>query len=234
MNLKALFDLQQVDLLIDQARHALEHLDERDVHGQRERDLVVLRSRRDDIRREQQAQESQLVSIEAESAQVDTHKARLEAQLKTVIAPREAEALQHEIQNLDLKRSDLDDRGLELLEAASVAEDSLIDLLQRESEASAAEAAARADLERAISIMNGEIEKLQERRREAVAIVSPHDLEEYEKRRTTFGGIAVAEIKHGVCGGCHMDISISELDAIKRLTPDVVAECPNCSRMLVR
>lgn len=234
MNLQALFDLQQVDLLIDQARHALEHLAERDALGRREQDLVRLRAQRDDIRREQQAQESELVSIEAASADVDAHKARLEAQLKTVIAPREAEALQHEIQTLNLQRSDLDDRGLELLEAASRAEETLIDLLQRESEASDAEVAARADLERAMAIMNAEIDKLQVRRREAAAIVTSDDLREYDRRRASFGGVAVAEVKHGVCGGCHMDISISELDAIKRLPADTAAECPNCSRLLVR
>lgn len=234
MDLKALFDLQQVDLLIDQARHALEHLAERDALGRREGELVRIRSQRDDIRREQQTQESELLDIESRSADVDTHRARLEAQLRTVIAPREAEALQHEIRTLSLQRSDLDDRGLELLEAASRAEESLIDVLEREAEAAQAESTARADLERAMSIMEAEIERLQERRRDAASIVTAADLAEYDKRRGSFAGVAVAEIKHGVCGGCHMDISISELDAIKRLAPDVAAECPNCNRLLVR
>lgn len=234
MDLKALFDLQQVDLLLDQTSHALDHLTERDLHGQRQQELLVLRSTRDDIRREQQAQESELLTIEAQSSAVDTHKARLEAQMRTVIAPREAEALQHEIQTLLLKRSDLDDRGLDLLEASARADEALIDLLRREGEASEAESSARADLERAITMMEGEIGKLRERRREAVAILSASDLDDYERRRSSFGGVAVAEIRHGVCGGCHMDISISELDAIKRLPGEVAAECPNCNRLLVR
>lgn len=234
MDLKALFDLQQVDLLIDQARHALDHLAERDELGRRQRDLVDVRSQRDDIRREQQTQESDLRAIEDESTAVDAQRARLEAQLKTVIAPREAEALQHEIATLALKRSDLDDRGLELLEASSRAEEALIDVLERERAASDAESSARADLERAISIMESEIERLAQRRRDAAAIVSAGDLADYDKRRATFGGVAVAEIRNGVCGGCHMDISISELDAIKRLPPDAIAECPNCNRLLVR
>lgn len=229
-----MLDLQQVDILIDQARHALDHLAERTAHGQREQDLARIRSQRDDVRREQQAQESELASIESESAEVDKHRARLEAQLKTVIAPREAEALQHEIATLTLKRSDLDDRGLELLEAAGRAEERLIQLLHLEKEAADAEGTARADLERAMSIMDAEIERLQQRRSDAAAIMSPSDLEEYDKRRKAFAGIAVAEVKHGVCGGCHMDISISELDAIKRLPPDAIAECPNCNRLLVR
>jgi len=234
MDLKAMLDLQHVDILIDQARHALDHLSERTAHGHREQELARIRSQRDDVRREQQAQESELASIESESAEVDKHRVRLEAQLRTVIAPREAEALQHEIATLTLQRSDLDDRGLELLEASGQAEERLIQLLHLEKEAAEAEGTARADLERAMSIMDAEIERLQQRRSEAAAIMSPPDLAEYDRRRKSFAGIAVAEIKHGVCGGCHMDISISELDAIKRLPPDAIAECPNCNRLLVR
>jgi len=52
--------------------------------------------------------------------------------------------------------------------------------------------------------------------------------------RASYKGIAVAVIQHGVCGGCHMDISVSELDIMKRLPADQVAECPNCNRLLVR
>jgi len=234
MDLKAMLDLQHIDVLIEQARHALDHLAERTAHREREQDLERVRSQRDDVRREQQTQESELASIEAESADVDKHRARLEAQLKTVIAPREAEALQHEIATLYLKRSDLDDRGLELLEAAGQAEERLIELLHLEKEAVDAEGSARVDLERAMAIMDAEIERLQQRRSEAAAIMSSADLEEYDKRRKSFAGIAVAEVKNGVCGGCHMDISISELDAIKRLPPGAIAECPNCNRLVVR
>lgn len=234
MDLKALLDLQQVDLQIDQTRHALDHLTERNEHGKRLEELALIRSQRDDIRREQQAQEAALVLIESEAADVDTARARLEKQLKTVIAPREAEALQHELSVLSAKRSDLDDRGLELLESSSRAEDALIDLLEREQVAAAAEQAARADLDRAISVMEGEIDRLMVRRIESASHVPGSDRDEYERLRRQFGGIAVAEVKNGVCGGCHMDISISELDAIKRLPADANAECPNCSRLLVR
>jgi predicted nucleic acid-binding Zn-ribbon protein len=82
--------------------------------------------------------------------------------------------------------------------------------------------------------MNTEIERLRGQRAEVASGIDVRELDEYERRRISFGGVAVAEIKGGVCGGCHMDISISEIDAIKRLPVDAVAECPNCSRLLVR
>lgn len=234
MDVTALLGIQRIDIMLDQARHALEHLAEREHHGRCQADLSHLRSQRDDLRREQQIQESELSGVESETTDVDAHRRRLEAQLKTVIAPREAEALQHEIQTLELKRSALDDRGLELLESSSHIDETLAALAEREEEAARAESAARADLDRAIAAMELEIERLALRRAEAVSLADARDLEEYERRRMQFGGVAVAEIAKGVCGGCHMDISVSELDALKRLPADAVAECPNCSRILVR
>lgn len=234
MDLKAMLDLQRIDVLIDQTRHALEHLAERDTHVLRERELAALRSSRDDLRRERQAQDAALAGIEEESRTTQSLRQRLEAQLRTVIAPREAEALQHEIQTLVLKASDLDDRGLELLEAASQAEGVIAAVLEQERTAVEAEHSARVNLEAAIAAIDHELDRLAERRQTAARNLSTGDLDVYETKRRALGGIAVTEISKGVCGGCHMDISISELDAIKRLPPDAVAECPNCNRILVR
>lgn len=234
MDVKALLEVQKIDTQIDQAQHALEHLAQRAEHVRSQETLSLVRSQRDDVRREQQAQESELANIELQSTDIDTRKRRLEAQLKTVIAPREAEALQHEIATLDVERSALDDRGIELLEASSRADESLTSLGHREIDAVAAEAAARDDLQRAVAAMEHELERLRARRAEVGAQISVSDLEEYESRRSTSGGVAITQVVKGVCGGCHMDISISELDAIKRLPPDAIAECPNCMRILVR
>jgi len=44
----------------------------------------------------------------------------------------------------------------------------------------------------------------------------------------------VCRIEKGACTGCRMEISIAELDAIKRRPADDVVECPNCTRLLVR
>ncbi len=234
MDLKALLEVQKTDILIDQSLHALDHLAERSALHERQQNLAEIRSRRDDVRREQQIQQSELDGIETESSTVDTQLARLEGQLKTVIAPREAEALQHEIATLRIRRGSLDDRALELLESSAQADD-LVTLLQREEDAAvAAETAARVDLERAIAVVQGSIDRLREQRAQLASHLAAADLDEYERRRRTSGGIAVAEIAKGVCGGCHMDISISELDAIKRLPDDAAPECPNCMRLLVR
>jgi len=39
-------------------------------------------------------------------------------------------------------------------------------------------------------------------------------------------------VKNHVCGGCHLDLSTSEVDLLKKET-DENRECPNCARWLV-
>ena len=57
-------------------------------------------------------------------------------------------------------------------------------------------------------------------------------LAEYESRRSQHSGIAVAKVKGHVCGGCHLDLSTSEIDTLKR-EDERSRECPNCARWLV-
>lgn len=232
MDAQIVLQLQDIDTRLDQARHALDHLEERRVHEQCRENLARVRSTRDDVRRDLDMMTSELTAIETESARLDAQRTRLEAQLKTVISPREAEALQHELQTLALQRSDLDDRGLELLDAQSRAQSDLDDLAVSERQADSDEVAARASLDHAIRVADTAIASLVSER--AVMADKVDNLTEYETRRRSSGGVAIATLIKGVCGGCHTVLSISELDSLKRLPVDVLAECPNCSRWLVR
>jgi predicted nucleic acid-binding Zn-ribbon protein len=234
MDVKALHELQSIDTAIDQGRHAQATLPERVRHDDARARLGSLRAKIGDVRREQSAFESELAAIERRAAELGNHKSRLEKQLKTVIAPREAEALQHEMTAIDVERGEGDDRGLELLESSARADADLSELMVRESEALALEADAARQLEAALIASRAILEDLERQRVDLVSRIAPSDVRDYERLRASHGGVAVAEIRHGVCGGCHMDISPSELDAIRRLSADAVAECPNCSRLLLR
>jgi predicted nucleic acid-binding Zn-ribbon protein len=228
MDVKALYELQKVDTAIEQTKVALEKLPERTLHAQAQSDLAHVRSSRDNLRREQSTMEAELATIEKKSAEIDVHQAKLERQMKTIIAPREAEALQHEMQTLAAERNELDDRGLLLLESSAAVDEDLRKLVETESQTTAHA------LTQAAAAKSDEMTVLLARRAEVVLPIADADITTYDRLRSSYKGIAVAIIQHGVCGGCHMDISVSELDIMKRLPADQVAECPNCNRLLVR
>lgn len=234
MDVKALYELQKVDTAIEQAKVALEKLPERTHHAQAQSDLAHVRSTRDNLRREQSTMEAELAVIEKRSVEIDAHRAKLERQMKTIIAPREAEALQNEMQTLAAERNELDDRGLLLLESSASADEDVRKLVDTESRAIEVEATTAHALTQAASLKSDEITTLLTRRAEVALPIGESDIATYDRLRSSYKGIAVAIIQHGVCGGCHMDISVSELDIIKRLPSDQVAECPNCNRLIVR
>jgi len=234
MDVKALYELQKVDTAIEQAKVALEKLPERTHYAQAQSDLAHVRSTRDNLRREQSTMEAELADIEKKSVDIDAHRAKLERQMKTIIAPREAEALQHEMQTLAAERNELDDRGLLLLESSAAVDEDLRKLVETESRAIEVEASTAHALTQAAAAKSDEMTVLLSRRAEVVLPIADADVAIYDRLRASYKGIAVAVIQHGVCGGCHMDISVSELDIMKRLPADQVAECPNCNRLLVR
>ena len=234
MDLPALLALQELDTAIEQALHARDRLPARLEARAADSEVAALADERRRVEALQQGAQLELDRIEAESADIGHSRERLDKQLKTILSPREAEAIQHEMQVLATRRNELDDRGLELLEASSAADDELAQIettLVRAREV--ADSAARR-AEEAEETADRALDEVRAERSAAAESLEPSSLAEYERRRSAFGGIAVATIAHGSCTACHMELSVAETDAIKRLPDDAVPECPHCARILVR
>jgi uncharacterized protein len=228
-----LLELQSIDTAADQLRHRAVNLPElaSAQHARKallswESTRMVLRSRLDELGGE-------IETAEQESAEIDRHRTRLQAQLRTVIAPREAEALQHEIATLEERRSGLDDRELAALEEQADVDDTLVAHVAQESSlreavesADAALAVVHADIER-------ELTELEQRRIDARAVLDGQILARYDRLRDHHG-VAVARLVGHRCDGCHLDLSPAEVDIVKAAPAGEPAACPQCDRMLVR
>ena len=234
MNLVGMLALQTIDIGIDQAVHARDRLPALLEARAADADVVAWRERRRLVETRQTEAQSELDRIEAESDEIGRTRERLDKQLKTILSPREAEAIQHEMQTLAARRNELDDRGIELLEASSAADEELAEIDAAIARATDAAAAARERATRAEVEADRELAARRAERDAAVASLDPASLADYERRRTAFGGVAMATIAHGSCTACHMELSVAEIDAIKRLPDDATPECPHCARILVR
>lgn len=234
MDLGALHALQVVDTAIDQALHARSRLPEIVEHDAARTEVRTIES---DIARVSDSldrAQAELDRIEHEAADIDARRGRLEKQLKTIISPREAEALQHEMQQLAAERNQLDDRGIELLEGTSAADEELVSLGERLERSRATEAVLAERRGVAEVAADVALAELRDRRSNLATTIAPTDLDGYERLRKALGGVAVSHIEHGMCSGCRMDISVAELDSIKRQPADAAVECPNCTRLLLR
>jgi uncharacterized protein len=228
-----LLDLQTIDTSADQLTHRRANSPLRDEFtnasaraGQWERERAGL------VAKIAQLGES-IDAAEARSAELLTHRRRLDQQLKTVIAPREAEALMHEIAGIEAQRDELDVVELEALEQQAELDDRLAEHL-REEEA-VAEALRLADEALALEVadIDSELERLAAARIEVRSSIADSLLATYDRKRAALG-VAVAPLVGRQCQGCHLELSAAEIDTVKaEAAATGVTDCPDCGRLLI-
>ncbi len=119
--LERVLDIQVLDQALDQVPHRRERLDERAAHAEAVTAAAEAKARHEAAAARIASATQRIEELESVGVARSTKKTRLEQQLKRVIAPREAEALMHEIELLDHERSDADDEELELLDVVEQA-----------------------------------------------------------------------------------------------------------------
>lgn len=230
----AVLELQAADTMADQLRYRRDTLAEREQVQAAKNELLRWNEARTVVRRRLEELAAEIAETEAASAEIDRQRERLQAQLKTVIAPREAEALQSEIQTLNRKRSDLDDAELAALEEHSRLDGELTELLGREEALTSDYLGAEAALATAETDIDGELARVEDRLVGLRSAVDKPILKLYDRLRKN-NLIAAATLSGSRCDGCHLDLSAAEIDTLRETAAkrDGVAECPNCARLIV-
>jgi predicted nucleic acid-binding Zn-ribbon protein len=113
--LSDLLAVQTTDIAISQAKHRITHLQETIDRDAAKSALAEIDTQIAQCDAEVASASAEITKVDRLSHEHDDKLVKLNKQLKTVIAPREAEALQHEIATVTTERSSLDDRELELM-----------------------------------------------------------------------------------------------------------------------
>ncbi len=228
-----LLALQAIDTEADQLRLRRERLPEREEVTVQTELLRAWEERRKLLRHRLDELEQAIDTAESESTAIGENTTRLEAQLKTVIAPREAEALMHEIDTLTARRDDLETAELAALEEQAAVDDDLSAHLVDEGALREAHRAAEAVLAERLAEVDLELARIAERRAEVRTTVPDGLLDRYDAVRAQLG-VAVARLDGRRCDGCHLDLSAAEVDdARDAAAASGMTDCPHCGRMLV-
>ncbi|MDP9465235.1 MAG: C4-type zinc ribbon domain-containing protein [Actinomycetota bacterium] len=234
MNGAALWELQQLDTALGQLQRRLTKLPEGEVFADAERQLAEHRAALAAAAKQVSEAEATIETIEHEAEGLTAKRKRLEQQLKIVTEIRQADALNHEIDILNARRDELDDRELEAMELQAQAEQRLAELAADEDSVVAIRESAAAQLDVAKGTGADEEADLTAKHDAARAALSGEELALYDRQRARHGGIGIAKL-HGLrCDGCHLDLSRAEVDGFKRLPADELVDCPQCGRVLVR
>jgi uncharacterized protein len=232
----ALLQVQEHDTTCDQLEHRVRTLPAR---GQLEACMArvaavevkgaEVQGARDELARGQQRLEDEIALLRDKA---NEHDRRLYS--GTIANPRELQALQDEIAALRRRIGQLEDQELELMEQIEPLDSALAGLA---SEAAALDDEARrlrASIAEQEAEAAAELEAVRGRREAIAAEVDEELLAEYDVLRRRLGGVAIARLVGGSCGGCHLGLSAVEVDRLRHLPPEEPARCEECGRLLVR
>lgn len=230
-----ILDIQRMDFAVATLRNKLAALPEI-------AELLATTQRMAVVRDLAIAAETQISDIKREllrsEADVEQVALRLERDEKRLAegsaAPKELEKLQHEVQTLSSRRSELEEVELEIMLRIDSIKERLDQLKAEEATLNAAFEEITGRKVQASEAIELEIASLIQERKAIASTVDAALLELYEKIRSNNNGTGAAAMREGRCDGCHLAINSVEISRIKTLAPDEVVRCEECRCILVR
>ncbi|MFM1953046.1 MAG: hypothetical protein RL187_255 [Actinomycetota bacterium] len=228
-----LLDLATLDLDLARAHQSLSTLDTT-LH------LPTLQAAVDEIRGRKHDAMVEVETIRAELARsesdVELVEARIQKDTERLVhtaSAKDAQGLEHELESLRKRQSDLEDIELAIMERLENAQNTLSDIDKELSTADDALTTAQDQRQTRGQELRSEIESLGAKRG-ALASALPADLFElYERQRERYG-VGASHLRAGVSSASGVRLTESDLDAIRRAHPDEVLLCPDSSAILVR
>jgi predicted nucleic acid-binding Zn-ribbon protein len=230
-----LLDLQAHDAALARLEHRRRTLPELAVIADADTRLAALRA--DVVRAETEVGDldRELRRLEDDVDQVRRRAERDQQRMLSGAVPaKELESLQHEVETLTRRQSDLEDTELEVMERREDAEARAREVRAEVEKVTATRSEAEQARDKAFAEIEAEAAADTEARA-ALADGLPADMMVlYEKVRAASGGVGAAMLRQRRCEGCRLELMGAELRAAQAAPPDEVLRCENCRRILVR
>jgi predicted nucleic acid-binding Zn-ribbon protein len=226
---KQLYDLQEVDQVIDENREALEHtrsrLDRGDELAPQRESLESARKRLAELEHQQRQAEWGVEDLSTKFTQEE--KKLYDGSVKN---PRELMGLQQETELIKQHRREEEDKLLSIMLEADAAREELASLergLETKEEAWDRE---QQELQARSAKLESVLSCLEQQRKAMAQQIDPASMRLYEHLRVAKQGKAVARVEQGMCRGCRISLPMS--DQQKARIGQELATCSNCGRIL--
>lgn len=224
---RQLYQLQGVELDIESKKLALAQCQAR---LGKSRAVAKLKAKIDEVKQRLDELGSQQHSAEWEIEGIETKLTAANEAMYSgrVSSPKELSNLQHEVEGLNSRRGQLEEKALDMMEQTELV---TADLARSRGELKVLEGKWRVE-QRELAI---EIEKLKEtltdleHKRQLMLAAIPSPAADLYRQLREQKGRAVARVDQGICGGCRISLSTSELQWARG---NRLVECSSCGRIL--
>jgi predicted nucleic acid-binding Zn-ribbon protein len=228
--LEDLLDLQEVDLEIDRLLNERQSLPEleayRTAHGRAAK-----------VRAELEAAEKELretaLELDKTSGELELAEQKLAAEQNRLYAgglsARDANYMRQEVEMLERKNREMEDRILELMETKDEREGGVIGLRETLAAAEEDTHGLEAIIQEAWNVIDGKLARKEARKADIVPLIPDDLLTLYEDLRIVKDGVAAGRLAEGICGGCHLRLTAAEQLEAKEIDPP---RCIHCRRIL--
>jgi len=224
---KELYQLQEVELEIESDEQALAQ-----IASQLGASQAVVRTRTKLELKQQQLEElgRQQHSAEWEIEDLVNKLATAEEKLYSgrIKDPKELTNLQHEVDGLRVRRNQLEDKALEIMDQVELSTASVAalsnELKTLEAEWHSQQQRLSANMEQ----LKTTLSDLKHKRQLLSANIDPQAIELYQELKKQRGR-AVAKVEQGICRGCRILLPTTEL---QRARGDSLVQCSSCGRIL--
>ena len=224
---KQLYQLQEVDLQLEANDQALSQITSQLGESQtvvRARNKLTSESQRlEGLKRQQH-------SLEWDIDDLTTKITAIEEKLYggRISNPKELSSLQHEVEGLKSKRNQLEDKALEIMEQVEIAEASVANLNSELKRLEAEWQSQQQQLSNNMEELKGLRSDLKHKRQTLSADINSETIEFYDRLKKQ-KGTAVAKVEQGLCRGCLISLSATQLQQARASS---LVQCSNCGRIL--
>jgi len=192
-----------------------------------------IKGRRHDAFVELENIRAELTRSESDTELVEKRIATDEKRLQETSSPKDAQGLEHELESLRQRRSNLEDIQLAIMERLDEAQKAYDSIAGELTTAENALAEARTTEQSEVSRMNAEVAALTATRNEMVAGLPTELVELYDRQRERYGAGA-SHLRAGVSGASGVALTESDLHRVRNADDDEVLLCPDSNAILIR
>lgn len=224
---RQLYQLQEIDSEIDASEQRLAQiiyqLAANPALLKAQSELKNGQQRLEEVRKQQHSTEADIESL---AARIKTNTGKLYG--GRVTSPKELTDLQKDTEGLTAKRSQLENKLLEIMAQAEHIHDQVALLTAAEAQLEEAWREQQQELSTEAERVKLQLNQQQARRQQLLSQLEPPSVALYNDLKKQRGK-AVARVEQGTCCGCRVSLSVTEL---QRVRGNHLVQCSSCRRIL--